>query len=259
MIIILFSIILLLGQDSFGQMSISMGLTRMHEGLDNDFEVIFDKSSTRLYLNDYITAKVNVRKTFWGYFGELMFLPGGATVTQFESNYTGGGSSPSHWERYEYNSTVNFSYLALKGGADFIIEDKSNSGKDIRVSFYTSPFMQFDFKTNHTEKNHSITKTYSSYGLTGTTQYTITDPPLYVKFETVALQQILIQCGLDFKGRLNYRTYFVELGFSVGGGIGGYRTERLHSKLDGRPYNTNQHEWFNFCGSFKIGYCLPNK
>ena len=231
----------------------------MHEGLDNDVEVIFDKSSTQLYLHDYITAKVNLRKNFWGYFGELMFLPGRATITQYETNSSGGGSGPSYWERYEYSSTVNFGYIAFRGGADFIVGDRITSEKDFKVSFYTSPFLQFDVKTNHSEKNHKIIKSYSSYGLTGTTQTTIVDPPVYEEFETVSLTPFLIQFGLDLKGRLSYKKYFLELGVSASGGIGHFRSELLHFKLDGDPIRTNQYEWFNFCGSFKIGYCLPNK
>lgn len=202
------------------QYSLSAGFTRIHEGTGQDLKNYFGKSREQLYLQDYFNIRFCFEKWRIKPWGSVMYLPGKADVKQTTRYHNGGGSSPSYTYTYDYYSTIEYNYVALKIGFDYLINAKTDSSrpnKKWKNYYYVSPFFQYDALLNYKEYDHYMIYTFGMAAYDDQGQYlgywNYTEyPPDYEPFESVKMKSYLFPVGLELKWRTSYQQFFLETG-----------------------------------------------
>lgn len=243
---------------SNAQVSISAGVNRMHEGMNKDLKNYFGRSQQQLYLQDYFGIRVNYLKSNIGFWAEPVFLAGGASISQTKESYTGGGSSPSYLDKYDYYSKCGYNYAALKVGFDYSIhlkKDSSAVSKKWQNRFFFSPNFQLDVLINNKETNHRTVHTtgspaYYQNQYLGYWNY-VEYPATYESFEGISFSTFIFQIGLEIRWRINYYKYFFETGINLSTGPPNvlYRTTLLKGE-----FSDNQNSILNLSSFIKIGY-----
>lgn len=236
------------------QMSISTGILRITEGAQPNTER-FSSSKDQLFINDYLTVKLDYKKKRIGAFLETLYLSKSTDLHQHSEQQYGSGSSGyfNHINEDKY-SNVSFSYLGFKGGADLILGNISPINR-FNAHFYISLFNQFDFLTQFSQTDQVQYRTLYYTTLNNSSnvnQYTVY-PAEYSTMKTINFSKFYYQCGLEFRSRLNYSNFFLELtaGAAI---INDYRVF-----IHGEPNIFLQNEHIVYNSSLKLGYVFSKR
>lgn len=234
----------------FSQVSFSAGVSRLREGNNPGF---LSESKKQLFLNDYITAKVDYKKKWFGAFIETLYLNKSIDLHQhFEEQY-GSGSSGFKTYTTDLYSKVSFSYLGLKGGVDFVCGTNMPTER-INNQFYLSLFHQIDFRKQFSQTDQVQYEKYSYKPPSPNI------PPVYVELpanytpiESINFLKSYIQFGIEFRYRYYYTNIFLELSAGTALSV----NHRTTLSYESREFP--QEGIFNINSSLKVGYLFKKR
>lgn len=232
------------------QWSVSGGVFKQRDQFTEMSTGVFIFGRPSLHRYNGMVVQADRVKSDLRMYAEVSYTDASYEYSRTSYTATGGGSSPYRSNRYVYGYSGDFDYLSLKFGMgkEFFRKDREKWWVSSSFNF----FGQFSQRLGYGQSEEIINHTYVYESMPGV--YNSIRYPEERKSEVVRGNKRFYQFGTEFKARLGFKSFFMELrsSWSIADRV------RLSQRSTSSTSLRETPGWY-FNSGLSLGYVFPGK